>query len=237
MSNDLHLPLDHERTELARCCHRIAEAGLVVGSAGNLSVRSGDLVAVTPRRMKLGDIEPDACPVLDMDGSVVAGSTIPTSESQLHLAIYGRTDARAIVHTHSTYCAVLSTVLDEIPAIHYAVVQLGGPVRVAKYATFGTQELADHACEALEGRRAVLLQNHGAVVLGDDLDQALDRALLVEWLAEVYFRARTFGSPRILTEQELVLVQERAQFVGYWRATNENSASPDGPGSNAADKR
>ena len=237
MSANQPFLLDPERTELARCCHQIADAGLVVGSAGNLSVRSGDLVAVTPRRVKLGDIEPDACPVLDMDGDIVAGSTVPTSKSQLHLAIYGRTDARAIVHTHSTYRAVLSTVLEEFPAIHYAIVQLGGAVRVAEYATFGTQELADRACRALEGRRAVLLQNHGAVVLGDDLDQAFDRALLVEWLAEVYFRARMFGSPRILAEQELELVQERAKFVGYWRAAKKDSTSPDEPGSDAADNR
>lgn len=224
--------LARERAELAACCHRVAAAGLVTGSAGNLSVRSGELVAVTSRRRALGEIEPDDCPVLDLDGEIVGGDATPSSETQMHLSIYAtRGDALAIVHTHSTFAAVLSTLVDELPAVHYAIAQLGGPIRVAEYATFGTQRLADNVCRALDGRQAALIANHGVVVIGNGLRQAFDRAVSVEWLAELYYRARLFGAPRLLDDRELADVVERAAFKGYWREPGggRGAGRPDDP--------
>jgi L-fuculose-phosphate aldolase len=107
-------------------------------------------------------------------------------------------------------------VCEELPAIHYTILRLGGPtVRVAPYTTFGSDGLAGHAAAALDGRAGALLQNHGAIVYGKTIDEAYDRALLLEWLAEVYWRAKLIGSPRILSEAELDDVSRTARALRY----------------------
>jgi L-fuculose-phosphate aldolase len=109
----------------------------------------------------------------------------------------------------------LSTVLDELPAVHYAMAGLGGPVRVTPYARFGTQELADGAVAALAGRAAVILRNHGALAYGASLGQAYDRARTLEWLASVYWHARLAGHPRTLTVAQLDEVREATRAIRY----------------------
>ena len=122
----------------------------------------------------------------------------------MHLAIYAATKAgRAVVHTHSPEVIALSAGRDELPAIHYAITGLGGPVRVAPYVRFGSAGLAASAVTALDGRSAVILRNHGAVTYGRDLAQAYDRALLLEWLARTYRLALSYGEPAILSAAEL----------------------------------
>jgi L-fuculose-phosphate aldolase len=139
----------------------------------------------------------------------------PSSELALHLAIYGATDAEAIVHTHSHFATVLSTVVDELPAIHYTINHFGGPVRVARYETFGTEALAASVIDALQGRSGALMANHGAVVLGSSVRDAVGKALLLEWLASLYYHAQTFGSPSILSEPQLEAVRNRARELRY----------------------
>jgi L-fuculose-phosphate aldolase len=114
------------------------------------------------------------------------------------------------VHTHSTFATVIATTMTELPPIHYNALLLGGTVRVADYATYGTPELAANVREALKDRRAVLLANHGGVTFGDDLDAAFEATRLLEWLCEVYVRARSIGQPRVLTEEQLSAVVQRA---------------------------
>ena len=114
----------------------------------------------------------------------------------MHLAIYAATKAAAVVHTHSPEVVALSASRPELPAIHYAITGLGGPVRVAPYVRFGSEGLAAAAVEALDGRSAVILRNHGAVTYGRDLAQAYERALLLEWLARTYRLALSYGNPR-----------------------------------------
>jgi len=133
----------------------------------------------------------------------------------MHLAVYRATDAEAIVHTHSPFVIALSTVLDELPAVHYAMAGLGGLVRVAPYARFGTRELADAAVAALAGRTAVILRNHGALTYGASLGQAYDRARTLEWLARVYWHARLAGDPRTLTVAQLDEVREATRAIRY----------------------
>ncbi|GAA4058663.1 MULTISPECIES: class II aldolase/adducin family protein [Actinomadura] len=202
--------LADERAEVCRIGRQLAETGLVTGSSGNISVRAGDLVAVTPGGMMLDRMTPEDCPVLDVSGHLVEGERAPSSETPMHLAIYEESDASAVVHTHSTYGAVVATTMTELPAIHYTTLLLGGVVRVAEYATYGTPELAANVRKALEGgRRAALMGNHGGVTLGGDLDEAYENARLLEWLCGVYVRAKMIGEPRILTEEELAKVTER----------------------------
>ena len=190
--------LDPEREAVAAAARRLAAEGLVVGTAGNVSVRSGELVAVTPTGAVLAELEPDHVIVVNLDGEPVHGEYAPTSEIDLHLGAYRRHQAGAVVHAHSPVSTALACVLDELPLIHYQMLALGGPIRVAPYATFGTPELARLTLDALEGRAAALMANHGMIAVGPDLDAAVDNALLLEWACELYWRAAAVGRPRTL---------------------------------------
>ncbi len=133
----------------------------------------------------------------------------------MHLAIYAATSARAIAHTHSPEVIALSAGRDQLPAIHYAITTLGGPVRVAPYVRFGSDGLASAATAALRDRRAAILRNHGAIAYGRTLAEAFDHALLLEWLAGVYRRALAYGEPRILSDAELAEVTAEARRRNY----------------------
>ncbi|MCW2914537.1 MAG: fuculose phosphate aldolase [Actinomycetia bacterium] len=203
--------LADERRELCDIGLRMAETGLVTGASGNISVRSGDLVAVSPGGLMLDRLSPEDCPVIDVEGYLVEGERQPSSETPMHLAVYAETDAAAIVHTHSTYGVVVASTLTELPPIHYNSLLLGGVVKVAEYATYGTPELAANVRTALAGgKRAALMANHGGVAIGRDLDDAYEGARLLEWLCGVYVRAKMIGEPRVLTDEELGQVIERA---------------------------
>jgi L-fuculose-phosphate aldolase len=207
--------LERERKHLADTGRRLVADGLIVGTAGNLSIRAGDLIAVTPSSVPYDTLDAAAMCIIGIDGDVVEAPMVPSSEVPLHLAVYRRTNAGAVVHTHSPYATVLSTVVDELPPIHYAIASLGGRVRVAPYQTFGTEALADEMTRALEGRTAVLLQNHGSVTHGLTIDEAYDRSMTLEWLSATYWRAQLFGRPNILSDDEIDRVRQRASVMGY----------------------
>lgn len=182
---------------------RLVERGLVVGSSGNVSVRVGDdRVLATPTGVALDALTPESLPLLDLAGTQVDGPLAPTSEASLHLAIYRATGAGAVVHTHAPVATALSCVLDELPLVHYEMLLLGGAIRVAPFAAFGTDELAALALQALEGKTAALLANHGTVAHGPDLAAALKATELLEWSATLYWRAAAVGTPRALTPEQ-----------------------------------
>ncbi|MEV7908410.1 class II aldolase/adducin family protein [Streptomyces anulatus] len=201
--------LAEQRRLLCEHGRMAVETGLVLGTSGNLSVRLGDLVAVTPGGVALDRLEPEACPVVDVGGHLVEGELQPSSETPMHLAVYAASGAAAVVHTHSTFGTVVATTMTELPPIHYNTMLLGGTVKVAEYATYGTPELAANVRAALGDRRAVLLANHGGVTLGEDLPRAFEATRLLEWLCEVYVRAKAVGEPRVLTEEQLAAVVAR----------------------------
>lgn len=197
------------RAQVVDAARRLAATGLVTGTAGNVSARCGEAVAITPTGARLADVEAADVTVVDLAGAVLDGTLAPTSELDLHLGVYAaRGDAGAVVHTHAPMATALACVLDELPCVHYDMLLLGGPVRVAPYATFGTPELAASAVAALEGRAAALLANHGAITLGTDLDAAMRATELLEWAATVYWRAAQVGAPRVLDEAALQAVVE-----------------------------
>ncbi|GAA4197498.1 class II aldolase/adducin family protein [Microbispora amethystogenes] len=202
--------MDELRRELCEYGRRAADLGLVIGTSGNLSARKGDLVVVTPSGVALDRLRPEDCPVLDLTGRVVDGGTRPSSETPTHLALYEATSARAVVHTHSVFATVVASTMTELPPIHYNALLLGGTVRVAPYATYGTPELARGVLAAIEGRQAALMASHGAVTIGNGLEQAFEATRLLEWLCEVYVRALGVGRPAVLTEDQLTAVIERA---------------------------
>jgi L-fuculose-phosphate aldolase len=189
----------------------VADAGLIVGTAGNLSMRDGNDMLITPRGTRLGEVA-RCVRVRLSDGAVVDGAG-PSSETPLHRAVYAATEAQAIVHTHSRFATVMSTLVGELPPVHYAMTAFGGCVRVAPYATFGSDKLASNVAAALAGRRATLLANHGAVTIGESIDVAVDLALQLEWLAEVAYYATLAGRPTLLADEQLDAVVEQAKAL------------------------
>ena len=215
--------LQAARAQLVSYSARLLDDGLAVGSAGNISVRAGDLVAITPSGISYAEMTPEDICLVTMDGTELpdgaGGQETPSSETPMHLAIYATTSAAAVVHTHSPEVIALSATRQELPAIHYAITGLGGPVRVAPYVRFGSAGLAAAAVEALDGRSAVILRNHGAVSYGRDLAQAYDRSLLLEWLARTYRLALCYGEPAVLSAAELneVTAETRRRRYGERR--------------------
>jgi L-fuculose-phosphate aldolase len=208
--------LDAERSRVAAAARLLAAEGLVRGTSGNVSARQGDHVAISPTGAVLATLEAKDVVVVDLAGAVAHGTLAPTSEMDMHLGVYERYDAAgAVVHTHAPVATALSCTLDELPCVHYEMLLLGGAVRVAPYATFGTPELAASVVEALDGKTAALLSNHGTVTHGADMDGAVKATQLLEWACGVYWRAASVGEPRILDEAEQRAVVENALRIGY----------------------
>ena len=205
-----------EREEVVRHARRLRPDGLVVGTSGNLSARRGELVAITPSGLDYDELTPELVCVVDLAGEVVDGELAPSTELPMHLAAYERTDAGGVVHTHSPYATVIACAEEELPPIHYLLAELGGRVRVAPYATFGTPELARAIGGALAGRCAALLANHGTLTVGDTLARAYARSVTLEWLSALYVRARGMGEPSLLDDAEIERVAER--MAGYGQA-------------------
>jgi L-fuculose-phosphate aldolase len=206
--------LSDAREAIAATCRELSRAGLVVGTAGNVSVREGDLVAVSPSGVRYADLSPELVGVHRLDGAAVEAPLVPSSELPLHLAIYAaRPELGAVVHTHSPAATALSALVDEVPAVHYYVAMFGGPVPVAPYATYGTEELARNVVHALRDRSACLMSNHGAVTVAPDLMTAQDKSVYLEWLCDVYLRVSSAGTPRLLPPAEIAAVA--GKLAGY----------------------
>ena len=206
------------REQVAAASRRLGAAGLFIGTAGNVSVRDDDRVAITATGADLAAASADDITVVSLDGEVIEGKWAPSSEVELHLGIHREPQfagLNTVVHTHSRFATALSTVLTELPVIHYQQLSLGGALRVAPFATFGTPELAHEVHTALEGRLAALMANHGAVALGTSIEAAVENTHLVEWLCELYWRAKTIGEPQILSEAQQHAVIEHALRIGY----------------------
>ena len=207
--------LEAEREQVAAAARRLAAEGLVIGTSGNVSVAAGELIAASPTGARLDRLQPEQVSVVDRRGQLVEAALEPTSELGLHLAVYERHGAGAVVHTHAPMATALSCVIDELPCVHYSMLALGGTVPVAPYATFGTPELAAAVAEALDGHTAALMANHGAVTTGVGLDAAIEASLLLEWACTVYWRARALGEPRGLDDDERAAVITAALERGY----------------------
>ncbi|MET9058054.1 class II aldolase/adducin family protein [Streptomyces antibioticus] len=221
--------LSEERAAVADACRRLGAEGLLIGTAGNVSVRAGDLVAVTATGAVLAELTPDQVTVVDLDGALVAGTLRPTSELDLHLGVHRRRGTGALVHTHAPMATAVACVMDELPCIHYQLLALGGAVRVAPYATFGTPELAESVLAALDGRGAALMANHGAVTHAATLDRAVEHALLLEWACGLYQRAAVMGRPRVLDERQQQAVIEAAIAREYGTTHPVAPAAPAAP--------
>lgn len=204
---------------LVATARRTAADGLVVGTSGNVSVRVGDTVLVTPSGIPYDRLAPADITGTDLDGRQVLGTLVPTSELPMHLAVHRETDAGAVVHTHAVHATAVSTLVDELPMIHYMTAALGGPVRVAPYATYGTQELAENMLRALDGRTGCLLRNHGTITYGATLDEAYDRTAQLEWMCRLWLTASSVPglTPALLTGDQVAEVREKLRGYGQRR--------------------
>lgn len=210
------MDVTHElRESVAAAARRLAAEKLVVGTAGNVSGRAGDTVAITPTGAALETLDAAQVALVGLDGTQTGGGLEPSSELGLHLGVYRRYQAGAVVHTHAPMATALSCVVDEVPVVHYQMLLLGGSIRVAPYATFGTPELAEATLGALEARTAALMANHGAINYGPDLDAAVGHALLLEWACGVYWHARAVGAVRTMDAAQTQAVVDAAVTRGY----------------------
>ena len=202
------------RQEIIANCLKMNETGINQGTSGNLSIRHRDGMLVTPSAIAYDKMVPEDIVFMGLDGRY-EHKRVPSTEWRFHRDIYAaRPDVHAVVHAHPTYCTALAICGREIPAVHYMIAAAGGPtVRVARYATYGTQELSTAAIEALEGRTACLLANHGMIATGTSMAKAMWLAVELETLARQYYLALQIGNPRVLPDDEIARVGEK--FKGY----------------------
>jgi L-fuculose-phosphate aldolase len=192
------------RTAIVEAGRRLRDAGLIAGTAGNLSVRVPDGIAITPSGLDCGALAPEWIGVHALDGTALDAPFAPSSELPLHLAVHAAGPVGAVVHTHSPAAVALSLLVDEVPPVHYYLAAFGPAVRVVPYAPFGSAALAQGAAAALRESSGALLANHGAVTTGPDLPTAVEAAVVLEWLCDVYLRAAAVGSPRLLDAAAMV---------------------------------
>ena len=206
------------RQAVVEACRWMNASGINQGTSGNISVRCGDRMLITPSgvpydRMKAPDL---AAMPLDRDDGAYEGKLKPSSEWRFHLDIMkAKPEVGAVVHTHSTYATTLAIMGRGIPACHYMIAAAGGAeIRCAPYATFGTQELSNNALAALEGRTCCLLANHGMIATGPSLDKAMWLAVELETIAKQYYLSLAIGQPNVLSDAEIDHVMEKFKSYG-----------------------
>lgn len=217
--------MQNQRQQLLYISQQLVSLGLNRGTSGNLSARANNEAGqpgflITPSGMAVDKMSPDDMVWMDFKGQST-GSRQPSSEWRFHLDILNnKPEVNAVIHTHSMFASTLSTFRRDIPAFHYMIALAGGDsIRCALYALFGSQQLSDNAIQALQDRKACLLANHGMIAVGENLEKALSITVEVETLCEQYLRALQVGKPHILTEQEMLEVQEKFKGYGAWAAS------------------
>jgi L-fuculose-phosphate aldolase len=212
----MHMDETITRREIVAAAQAMNALGINQGTSGNISVRAGASMLITPSATPYDAMRADDIAAMPLDGNGIwTGPLKPSTEWRMHLDILrGRSAANAIVHTHAPYCTTLSILRRGIPAIHYMMAAFGGTdIRCAPYANFGTAELARLALIALEGRQGCLLANHGMVVVGPTLAKAMWLAVELETLARLYCLSLQTGTPHLLSDAELA--EAAASFSTY----------------------
>jgi len=205
-----------KRQAIIDACRRMNALGINQGTSGNISVRHGDGLLITPTSVPYESMTPDQIVFMGLDGSH-AKTQKPSSEWRFHLDILrSRSEVEAVVHAHPIYCTILAIMGLEIPPIHYMIAVAGGDnIRCAPYATYGTPELSAHALKALEGRQACLLDHHGMIAVGPSLAKTMWLAVEVETLARQYHGCLQIGTPPLLPADEIERVRQKMADYGH----------------------
>lgn len=209
--------LEKERNDVVEYCKKLITSGLTKGTGGNISIYNQEekLLAISPSGMDYFEMTPEDVTILSPEGKIVDGKRKPSSEWQMHSIFYNkRDDITSVVHTHSTYCTVLATIRQPLPASSYLVAFAGTDVRCSRYEQFGSSELANAAFEGMEDRKAVLLANHGLLAGGGSIAQAFTIAEEIEFCAQVYVAAKSIGTPVLLENEEMLSLIEKFKHYG-----------------------
>ena len=215
------------REEVARVAKLLIESGLVTGTSGNVSARTpdGDIL-MTPSGIDYEEMEPGDVVLVDVEGEVLEGSLGPSTETPMHTGIYrARADVGAVVHTHSVFATTVACLGWTIPPVHYMLTTLSedGEIPLAPYTTYGTEKLAGYAAEALgEDRNACLLQNHGTIAVGDSPGEAFSRTVVLEEMAEIYYRTRSVGEPILLSPEQVGEVAAKISGYGQTKPASQD---------------
>ena len=209
--------LREERELIVEYGKKLITSGLTKGTGGNLSIynREKELMAISPSGIDYFQIRPEDVVVLNLKGEKIDGGKDPSSEYEMHKIFYEkRRDINAIIHTHTIYATTIACLNWDLPPVHYLIALAGPDVKCAKYATFGTRELAENAFQAMENRKAVLLANHGLLAGAEDLANAFNITEEIEYCAELYYRTKSIGEPVVLTDGEMEIMAEKFKTYG-----------------------
>lgn len=209
--------LERERKLIVQHGKKLIDAGLTVGTGGNISIfdRETGYMAISPSGVKYYEMKEEDVVIMDLNGNVIEGDLKPSSEFEMHSIVYkNREDVNAMIHTHALYATTISCLNESLPAIDYLVAFSGGKdVRCAEYASFGTKEIAENALVAMEGRNAVLLANHGMNVVGKSIEKTFGVTEQLEFCCRLYWQAKSIGEPVILSDEEMDKMVMK--FYGY----------------------
>lgn len=210
--------MEKERIEVVEYGKLMSSSGLSKGTSGNISVYNPNLgyMAISPSGIGYFETNPEDVVIMDLEGNIIDGTKKPSSEHGLHSIFYKeKSDARAVVHTHSTYCTTFACLNKPLKSVHYVIGGSGvSTVPCAEYATFGSAELAENVIRACGKGKAVLLANHGLVTCGPNLKKAFGLAVNMEFVAEMQWRAMAVGTPVILDDKEMNYVMECFKYYG-----------------------
>jgi len=206
-----------ERQDLIKYGKRLVKSDLTKGTGGNLSIydRKNGYIAMTPSGIDFFDIREEDIVILDIDGNIIEGQKVPTSEWRMHLKLYqGRDDIDSVIHAHTTYSTVLACLHQPLPATHYMIAVAGKDIRVAKYATYGSEKLSQYAYEAMKNRKAVFLANHGLLAGSYNIANAFNIIEEIEYCSKIYCLAKSMGEPVILPDDEMDYMAEKFKDYG-----------------------
>ena len=213
--------LNNEREQIVRYCRLMQSRGLTRGTGGNISIRNGEHIAISPSGVEYETMGPQDIPVVDMQGNVIFGGLAPSSELGMHLACYkARPDISAVVHTHSPFATVLACLERPLPPIHYLIGYAGDQVPCIPYYPFGSEELAAAASEAMT-QNALLLGHHGLLAVGPNIERAFAAAEEVEFVAELYWRSEALGGAKPLSKEQMADVCRRFDKYGQGKPAQE----------------
>ena len=209
--------LEKEREQVIEYSLKLLSEGLTNGTAGNVSIfnREEGLVAISPTGVNYSELTPEMISVVDLDGKLIEGLK-PSSELEMHMILYrNRGDVNAVIHTHPVYTTVLACLREDLPAIDYMIAVTGATkVRCAEYASYGTKELAENAYKAMGSSLAVILANHGLTTAGKDIANAFNITVQVEYISNLYIKAKNIGEPIVLPDNEMNSMLERFKTYG-----------------------
>ena len=209
--------LEKEREQVIEYSLKLLSEGLTNGTAGNVSIfnREEGLAAISPTGVNYSELTPEMISIVDLEGKLIEGLK-PSSELEMHMILYrNREDVNAVIHTHPVYTTVLACLRQDLPAIDYMIAVTGATkVKCAEYASYGTKELAENAYKAMGSSLAVILANHGLTTAGKDIANAFNITVQVEYISNLYIKAKNIGEPIVLPDNEMNSMLERFKTYG-----------------------